>query len=312
MPDRPNLPTVDELKKLPLRAIVAYAARCAFRVEPLVRLAADVLGFAPFHAGVAWALKLAQEFTYGYSENVCAVYYCHQRDVEWTQASMRDIANQDAEHSRTVAAGRDQLLDAIVEAETAETDAVRAAANRAAAAAARSAASAAEAARAAYAAYETKRASDAEAAAVAAADAGEAAAEAISAGAVAAGRTTLGTAANAARSDYLRLLEFDLGTYPKLGEEIDIGESGPLGLVWPDGTPEWLTALQARMTELKSSGSFDRPALLDVFIAPGEGSKEDIQAVLERLSDLQVAAGGLGLEFNVGGLLATVGAEVPA
>jgi len=31
----PEVPTIDEIGKLPLRAIVAFAARCARRVQPL-------------------------------------------------------------------------------------------------------------------------------------------------------------------------------------------------------------------------------------------------------------------------------------
>ena len=38
---------------------------------------------------------------------------------------------------------------------------------------------------------------------------------------------------------------------------------------------------------------------IEIFIDPGDASKETIQAVLERLDDLHRAAGGLGLEFTV-------------
>lgn len=39
MPDEINLPTADEVRKLPRWAVVAFAERCARRIEPL--LAAD-------------------------------------------------------------------------------------------------------------------------------------------------------------------------------------------------------------------------------------------------------------------------------
>ena len=38
----PTLPTEEELRKLPLRGIVAYAVRCGRRVQPLYRPSADL------------------------------------------------------------------------------------------------------------------------------------------------------------------------------------------------------------------------------------------------------------------------------
>jgi len=44
MSDQPSLPTEDDLKKLPLLAIVAYAVRCARRVQPLLLRATGLPG----------------------------------------------------------------------------------------------------------------------------------------------------------------------------------------------------------------------------------------------------------------------------
>ena len=53
----------------------------------------------------------------------------------------------------------------------------------------------------------------------------------------------------------------------------------------------------------------DQVPPIEVFIDPGEAPKEAIQAVLEALSDLHRAAGGLGLEFTVDGLHVLAGHE---
>jgi hypothetical protein len=66
MPERRSLPRPDDLKKMPLRAIVAYAARCARRVQPLFRLVTeDIAGFTQYEAAVDRALSLAERFCVG-------------------------------------------------------------------------------------------------------------------------------------------------------------------------------------------------------------------------------------------------------
>lgn len=62
MLDTPGLPTRDELNKLPLEAIVAYAARCARRVQPLYGRAAGMADFSKHEATVEWAISLAEKF----------------------------------------------------------------------------------------------------------------------------------------------------------------------------------------------------------------------------------------------------------
>lgn len=195
MSDRRELPTEDDLKTLPLRAIVAYAVRCAKRVQPLYAGAAWLPGFAEHEAAVERAISLAQNFCLG-----------------------QDVSAID---------------DAVAAAAAAEAAAwVAADAAKAAAFAAAYAAYAANAANAA-----TYAADEAVDAAIAAADAE---AEAYADDDLCADNTRV--AARAAKTDIDRLLQLNLGTYPELGQRIDPTENGPLGLLWPEGPPEWYTA----------------------------------------------------------------------
>jgi hypothetical protein len=58
----PELPSVEELKQLPLRAIVAYAARCAHRVQPPV----ESFGLTTWHKeSLKHAILVAEEFARG-------------------------------------------------------------------------------------------------------------------------------------------------------------------------------------------------------------------------------------------------------
>jgi hypothetical protein len=57
--------TTDDMKKLPLRAIVALAARCARRVEPLAVLPDDHPETGNIRSAVAEALGVAEDFARG-------------------------------------------------------------------------------------------------------------------------------------------------------------------------------------------------------------------------------------------------------
>jgi len=57
--------TSEDLKKLPLRAIVALAARCARRVEPMALLTDDRAEAPRWKAAVASALQLTENFANG-------------------------------------------------------------------------------------------------------------------------------------------------------------------------------------------------------------------------------------------------------
>ena len=65
MPNQPSLPAEDDLKNLPLRAIVAYAVRCARRVRPLYGRAGGIADLAEHEAAVEGALSLAERFCFG-------------------------------------------------------------------------------------------------------------------------------------------------------------------------------------------------------------------------------------------------------
>ena len=62
MSDQPSLPTEDELKKLPLLAIVAYAVRCARRAQPIF---AAIPNLATHGAAVEQAISFAERFCVG-------------------------------------------------------------------------------------------------------------------------------------------------------------------------------------------------------------------------------------------------------
>ena len=59
------LPTEDDLKRLPLLAIVAYTVRGAMRVQPLYRLAWGITDFAKHEAAVEQAISVAVRFCLG-------------------------------------------------------------------------------------------------------------------------------------------------------------------------------------------------------------------------------------------------------
>jgi len=65
MSEQPSLPTEDDLKQLPLRAIVAYAMRCARRVQPLLLRATGLPGHERNVGAVDEATLAAERFCRG-------------------------------------------------------------------------------------------------------------------------------------------------------------------------------------------------------------------------------------------------------
>ncbi len=181
MSDITRLPTEEDLEQLSLRGIIAFAARCAKRVQPRFRLAKSITGFAEHQRAVSTAVSMAEKF-------------CQLPDINATVA----------------AAGADT---AAYDAADAQIHIASSAA--ACAAAACEAANTAEDAAPAF-------------------DAACAANYAMSASGDHADEF-----AEAACSDYERLLEADQGIWPDLGDPIDPSEDGPLGPLWPDGPPNW-------------------------------------------------------------------------
>ena len=185
-----ELPSQDELKTLPLGAIVAYAARCARRVQPQYRSAATGDESAKHAAAVEAAISLAE-------------HYCQSQQVS--------VPAYDAAYAARDAAAGELARDAA----------------RAASGAVRAAAYAFDIPKSAvydhpiYASHVATEAADgAQAAARAAADPAAAVA--------------------AARADFDRLGELQLGAYPAPGTPLDPSENGPLGRFWPT-TPADIT-----------------------------------------------------------------------
>ncbi len=67
------------------------------------------------------------------------------------------------------------------------------------------------------------------------------------------------------------------------------------GPMWPDGEPEGWPKSEATETDLKTE-FYEQPPL-EIYIDPGNASKKTIKAVFEAINDWHIAAGGLGLEF---------------
>jgi hypothetical protein len=86
--------TADDLKKLPLRAIVAFAARCARRVEHLALPADDRPEMESLRSAVAGALRVAEDFARGLP---CPTAESAVRAVEAGQAAAQgDLVRENA------------------------------------------------------------------------------------------------------------------------------------------------------------------------------------------------------------------------
>lgn len=199
--------TPEDLKKLPLRAIVALAARCARRVEPLALLPDDHPEKARSRTAVANAIRLAEDFANG------------------SPGPSLESAVREVEACRAIVEG----------------DFVRASAMGAAVLAAHAAATALRALDLRGQPEESHVLGPATpgpfphlaevTADLAARDAFTAALEAVGA----AGHTDHFT--KGAVEDYEKLLRLDLGRYPEAGQPIDPSSRGPLG---PLGAEDFL------------------------------------------------------------------------
>lgn len=76
-----TLPTRDELKKLPLRAVVAYATRCARRVQTLFRQAEGIPDLARHKATVEQLITVADRFCRGEDCDATAAYVATASDA---------------------------------------------------------------------------------------------------------------------------------------------------------------------------------------------------------------------------------------
>src|SRR5512135_3520531 len=85
--------TAEDLKKLPLRAIVAFAARCARRAEPIAQLPAGHPQQEARRLAIDDAIRLAEEIARG---SACASIELVVQAIEATRAFLRE-AIQDYE-----------------------------------------------------------------------------------------------------------------------------------------------------------------------------------------------------------------------
>jgi len=224
-----NIPTEEEIAQLPRWARVAFAARCARRVQPIF--------------SAAW--PDADEW--------------HVQRIEQAISIAEDAAFQ--ARSATIAPGIDNVKEAVVAALTSASAAV----------------AAADAAYGAWLAATTAQTA-ADTVAYVAADAARAAK----------GASFEREVVSGIRRDFARLKEMAereawTDETPVLSEFF-----GPL---WLEGEPERWPFVKARRAKF-----YEQPQL-EIYIDPGNAPKETIQEVFEALSDLHVAAGGLGLEF---------------
>jgi hypothetical protein len=195
--------TVDDVKKLPLRAIVALSVRCARRVAHLALLPDDRLESERCRAAVANAILLAEDFAMGlpYSSAESVV-----REVEACRALaqydyVRDSAMGTIVLAARAAANALHALDLC--GESAESHSVGAGKPD-----------------------PIRHLADVTAD-LAARDAFTAALEAVAAEGHADNFT------KEAIEDYEKLLRLDLGNFPQAGKPIDPSSSGPLGSLEP-------------------------------------------------------------------------------
>ncbi len=200
--------TLDDFKKLPLRAIVAFAARCARRVEHLAIPPDDHPAHESCRLAVADAIQLAEDFARGSPCTAC------------------ESVIPAIEASRAAATGqlvRENAIAAVLQAAFAAAAALHAVALRAEpeerhllAPPTRSFAHLADLSA-------ELAALDAFTAAVDASDATGYPDDFIG-GAV---------------EDYEKLLSLNLGSYPRAGRPIDPSPRGPLGPLWPGQPPSF-------------------------------------------------------------------------
>jgi hypothetical protein len=195
--------TPEDLKKLPLRAIVALSARCARRVERLSRLPDDHAEKERCRSAVASAIGLAEDFAKGLP---CSSLESVVREVEACRAFapgefVRDIAMSAAVQAAHAAAAALRALDLRGEPEESHMFG---------------------AARPNPFPHLADVTAD-----QAARDAFTAAVEA----AAAIGHTD--HFMKGAIEDYEKLLRLDLGSYPQAGNPVDPSSRGPLGPLEP-------------------------------------------------------------------------------
>jgi hypothetical protein len=119
-------------------------------------------------------------------------------------------------------------------------------------------------------------------------------------GAVGAAVEAVEAAGAAAVSDFNGLLALNLGQPLTLGQPIDPSETGPLGPLWPDGSPDWYRHPPKRTDEgtpesRSESADENTPSLVIVW-DPEILGPDDYAKLVTALGDLVRAEGGVGIE----------------
>jgi hypothetical protein len=196
--------TVEDLKKLPLRAIVAFAARCARRVERLALPPDDRPEKETVVAAIAEALRVAEDFARGLP---CPTIESAVRAVEAGQAAVQGEIKRENAHAAVVRAVHAAACAAHVLAVREEPEEKRLLSGGPPP-------------------HNLAHLADltAELAALGAFTAAVDAAEAVA---------STSDFTTWASEDYRKLLTMGLGQYPEAGQPIDPSPEGPLGPLWP-------------------------------------------------------------------------------
>jgi hypothetical protein len=220
-----------ELRELPLRAIVAFAARCARRVEPLV--GSRLAGAEDLERAIALAEQLARGMQIQSPTILAAANVAYGAANRAIKADSFDPFAADAYFAYAAA------------------NAAYAAAN-AAAYGANAVNAAADAANRAYAVNAINDVANR------AANSAGAANDAVNRAAYGANAKAPISALQAAlAADQRCLATLNLGEPKTLGRGIDPSPTGPLGPLWPEGEPEWFVKAKAK-AEAKAAS--DDPA----------------------------------------------------
>ncbi len=196
--------TEENLRELPRRAMVALAARCARRVQPLYELPAGLPERQKHVEAIENAIQVAELFAKGtVPAATWAPADAAQRPACVADANAAFSAATNLEVAATAAAAIFQTVFAAWAAGTANES---------------------EAVSRTLAAIQTAETTDTRAA-------------------FALGGNALLPSAivvrAAACTDLQKLLNLNLGKFPNLGSAIDPGENGPLGPLWPERQPDW-------------------------------------------------------------------------
>lgn len=215
-------PTEEELKLLPLRALVAHAARCARRAEALYLLPSGHPDTEGNRRAIHEAIQFAEDFASGGVIDIMPAFLAAKRAERAAEAAK---AVPDAIHSMFSAYSACYAAWAAHVAATELTS------------------SSVLGIRAFEIAQEVgkqkgKGAGEARAQQFLVPTRGSYTARFVATSCVCAANASP-MAIGEIWNDYQKLLSLDLGTYPELGNPIDPSVDGLLGPFWPDGAPQW-------------------------------------------------------------------------